>query len=228
MKKIKWLLVFSLAFNLFGIGALLYVSSKKGGLAYIIKSSIAQPSENVTPLRVGIFKTYDTQNKIVFLGDSITMNCEWAELLNRTDVVNRGVSAETTFGLLNRIDDLNQPSKVFIMIGINDLMKSTLVGDIFHNYKELITKLQMDSPKAKIYIQNTLPINYSKQGKKIENKDVEELNKLLSGIDGVTVINMSNLVDNGQLKGEYTEDGVHVNGQGYLKWKEVIAPYIAE
>lgn len=32
--------------------------------------------------------------------------------------------------------------------------------------------------------------------------------------------------DNGQMKLEYTNDGLHLLGKGYMLWKEIITPYL--
>ena len=32
--------------------------------------------------------------------------------------------------------------------------------------------------------------------------------------------------DNGQMKPEYTNDGLHLLGKGYMLWKEIITPYL--
>ena len=45
-------------------------------------------------------------NDIVFLGDSITDGCEWAELLDNRHVKNRGISADRSGWLLERIDSI--------------------------------------------------------------------------------------------------------------------------
>ena len=59
---------------------------------------------------------------IVMLGDSITYNVNWAELLNR-DVANSGVGSDVTQGFVNRMQyvyDLH-PRICFVMGGINDI-----------------------------------------------------------------------------------------------------------
>ena len=43
-------------------------------------------------------------NDIVFLGNSITDGCEWAELFNNRHIKNRGISADRSGWLLDRLD----------------------------------------------------------------------------------------------------------------------------
>lgn len=62
-------------------------------------------------------------NDIVFLGNSITDGCEWAELFNNRHIKNRGISADRSGWLLDRLDPIvnGHPKKLFLMIGTNDL-----------------------------------------------------------------------------------------------------------
>ena len=46
--------------------------------------------------------------KIVMLGDSITDEGQWDELLNNSKVQNRGISGDTTDGVLDRLDSINK------------------------------------------------------------------------------------------------------------------------
>ena len=59
---------------------------------------------------------------IVMLGNSITDGGEWAEILDNVHVKNRGISGDTTDGVLQRLSSITdgKPSKLFLLIGIND------------------------------------------------------------------------------------------------------------
>ena len=56
---------------------------------------------------------------IVFLGNSITDGCEWAELFENRHVKNRGISGDRSGWLLERLDSIiaAHPKKLFLMIG---------------------------------------------------------------------------------------------------------------
>src|SRR3569833_2708989 len=64
-----------------------------------------------------------TTGRIMFLGNSITEMGDWKKVLNDTTVINRGIGGDITYGILRRLKDVTdrQPSKVFILIGINDI-----------------------------------------------------------------------------------------------------------
>src|SRR5687767_13749938 len=59
---------------------------------------------------------------IIMLGNSIMEFGDWPKLLNDSSIINRGIAADNTFGVLDRLDDviIRHPDKLFIEIGIND------------------------------------------------------------------------------------------------------------
>ena len=173
-----------------------------------------------------------TKNAIIFLGDSITDIGEWSEIFKNINVKNRGVSSDNTFGVLARMDEIvsSKPAKVFIMIGINDISKSTPDSVIISNYKKIITTIKTASLHTKIIVQSILPTNnnfleFIRHQNKTEhilfiNKELEKYcteNKLLY----VDLYN-SFLDEEKKLDKKYTNDGLHINGFGYMKWKEIL------
>src|SRR4051794_8025406 len=66
------------------------------------------------------------KGRVLFLGNSITQGGNWKKLLKDTTVINRGISGDVTFGILNRLGEVIQrePSKLFLLIGINDISKN--------------------------------------------------------------------------------------------------------
>ena len=73
--------------------------------------------------------------KVLFLGNSITEFGNWKKLLKDSSVINRGISGDITFGVLNRLNEIikHQPSKLFLMIGVNDISKNDNTINIFPN-----------------------------------------------------------------------------------------------
>jgi hypothetical protein len=180
-----------------------------------------------------LFKMLASENstgkyKIAMLGDSITDWGEWNELLKRDDVINRGISGDTTEGVLKRLDGIDSGiSKVFILLGVNDLGKGKSVDEIFENYKKIIFALE--EKKMQPVIQSTLYVNPSKN-KRINNKDIEALNAKLKKFaleQGLTYIDLNQkLSKNKSLRADYTYDGLHLNAAAYRAWKEYLIPYL--
>src|SRR5215207_5061705 len=57
--------------------------------------------------RVENFRSYpNSQQDIIFLGNSITDYTDWNELLQLPQARNRGISGDITFGILERLDEV--------------------------------------------------------------------------------------------------------------------------
>jgi hypothetical protein len=89
-------------------------------------------------------KLPDTKGEIIFLGNSITDGCEWSELLNNPKLKNRGISGDTTDGVLFRLSEVtrSQPAKVFLLIGINDLSRGVSKDTVFSNICKIANKIR--------------------------------------------------------------------------------------
>ncbi len=175
------------------------------------------------------------KNSVIFLGDSITDEGEWTELLDNSNIKNRGISGDTTDGVLNRLDEIfkSQPQKVFIMIGINDLMSNKSINQTLTDYKHILSSIQNQIPNTEVFIQSVLPVNNKITRYWQNNNNVFKLNQKLEELakefQNQYIDLFSHLSDSeNQLDAQYTLDGLHLNGQGYLVWKEVIEKYVIE
>lgn len=184
--------------------------------------------------RTSLFEKLPKSNdNIIFLGDSLTDHCEWSELFQNIRLKNRGIGGDTTDGLLNRLDDIVafQPQKLFIMIGINDLLKGLAAERILANYRKIIELVQERSPNTKLYLQSVLPVKQSLYYGKKTNDEIQKLNDQLLFLSrelNVEFIDLhAQFVDpTGQLNSRYSRDGLHLNGSGYLLWKNAIEKYV--
>ena len=165
---------------------------------------------------------------IVFLGNSITEMGDWKKLTGDSTVINRGIGGDITFGVLKRLDEVlnRKPSKIFLLIGINDIGKDIPPTVIADNIKKIIRRIQTESPATKIILQNLIPVNptinhfpqhYDKQSK------IVETNKLLIGVakeTNVPLVDLNKLFRDtkGNLQEKYTNDGLHINTAGYKIW----------
>lgn len=182
--------------------------------------------------KLNFFRTLPADRTgIFFVGDSLTDRCEWAELLDRCDVFNRGVDADTTDGVLSRIGEITarKPSKIFIMIGGNDFIIGRKVPEIEKNYKEIIRRIRGDTPDTKIYIQSNLPTLHRLVP--LPRNYIRELNRRLASLADNRYIFFvdiySRMADkNGDLNPAYTTDGAHLNGAGYQVWRKAILRYV--
>ncbi len=241
----KRFLIVSLIGNIIFIIIFTAAVLKKGGLEYIEKKIFPKNYTEVNKQnfkyinllerniqKVSLFDLLPiTEEDIIFIGNSITSGCEWAELLNSSKVKNRAILGDNSLGILYRIDHIAKfkPQKIFLMIGINDLSAKTKIDTIVKNYANIVIRIKSLSPQTKIYIQSVLPVN--DDFKAVDNEDVIELNSKIKNVAmeyNVTYIDInSSLLDSsGKLSREYSNDGLHLLGIGYLKWKNIIEPYV--
>lgn len=183
------------------------------------------------PKRVAQFESEPVvTDRIIFLGNSITQIGDWKKLLDDTTVINRGVAGDITFGVLKRLDDIirRKPSKLFILIGINDIGKDIPDAVIADNVRKIILRMKSESPATKIYLQSILPLNpgvkefpqhYDKQAHVISTNKLLKTIALAEKIDFVDIFHL--FADkNGNLDEKYTWDGLHLSpkGDGYKIW----------
>jgi lysophospholipase L1-like esterase len=182
--------------------------------------------------RVSLFKQLPkVKNAIVFIGNSITDGGEWQELLDCKKCVNRGISGDISFGVLARLDDAlkDKPKKIILLIGINDISRNIPNERIIENYKAFVSRTKAVSPKTKIYLQSVLPTNNTfrkfvdknEESIKILNAAMLDLSK---NTEGVTYIDLyAKFLDaDGRLDKKYTNDGLHLLGEGYILWAKIL------
>lgn len=202
--------------------------------------SFGQPSKFGTyyDQRKSLFELLpDTKNEIIFLGNSITDGSEWGELLQNPRAKNRGISGDTSEGVLFRLYQVTrvQPSKVFLLIGINDLAKNISPDTIYVNICKIVSTIRTKSPKTEVYVQSILPVNNTFKsfgGHTSRTPQVLEINGKLKNICpklGATYVDLFSELKNPNddlLNPMYTNDGLHLMGEGYKAWLKVIQPYL--
>lgn len=181
-------------------------------------------------------------DNIVFLGDSITYRYDLEKYFDGYKVVNSGKDGDKTTDILDnmkkRVYDYN-PSKVFILIGTNDLNeKNPNIEDIYNNIKDIVSDIKENRPLAKIYIESIYPISDSDDDKVLsdvvehrDNDDIKELNNKLKDYcrdEKLTYIDLyDNLVDkDGNINIDYTKEGLHISDEGYEVITEILKKYL--
>lgn len=215
---------------------------RKGGIGFVLLlfsiNLFAQPYDTTYRTtyyeqKVTLFRLLpDTKGEIIFLGNSITDIGEWAEIWQNPTVKNRGISGDNTFGVLARLDEVvsSRPAKVFLMIGINDISKGIPDSVIIANHKKMYERIKAASPTTKVYVQSILPTNNSfTEFQRHQNKDdhIRTVNAALKKICSelrLTYVDLYTrfLDESGKLDKQYTNDGLHINGYGYLLWKKIL------
>lgn len=169
--------------------------------------------------------------EIVFVGNSITEGFPLQEMFGSLKIKNRGVGGNEVLDVLNRLHEItaSNPRKIFLQIGINDFINGRTVDSTFQDFAKVISKMQKDSLSTSIYVQSLFPT--SLKLKHLIPK-IETYNKKLNSFclqNGITYIDLySHFSTPLGLDSTLTYDGIHLNGNGYLKWKGLIENYINE
>ncbi len=183
--------------------------------------------------RLALFKNEKNSiGKILFLGNSITEGGNWRKLLKDSSVVNRGISGDNTFGVLQRLDEVtrHKPLKLFLLIGVNDLSKNIPNEVIIENIFAIVSKIRAGSPKTIIYVQSILPVNPTVKGFMIrfsKQDDILVINKQLAKYQEALKYTYVDIHDQflGQSKlldARFTGDGLHLNAAGYVHWVQYL------
>ena len=166
----------------------------------------------------------------LFLGDSITDFYDLDKYFNDYKVVNSGISGNQTSDIYKDIKKrayVYNPSTIFLLIGTNDLEHDVSNEDIIKNIKNIIKSLNENLPNATVYLESIYPINNEKDSKinhnsvgKRKNKDIVLINSELKQYcndKNCTYLDMYSLLEDkdGNLKLEYTKEGLHMSDEGY-------------
>ena len=178
-----------------------------------------------------------SKGQIVFIGDSITdlyhLDDYYQDLPLRT--YNRGIGGDVTGMLLKRIKvslyDL-EPTKVVLMIGINDINGGVSRDTILDNYNNILKGIKTTLPSTKVYTMSILPINSDLPAYVDVNKSTESIIAINKEIKTMATnysyqyMDLFSLVkdDNNHLKKEYSLDGIHLSEQGFVTWTNLIKP----
>ena len=102
-----------------------------------------------TPVRIAKFeKEPIVTGRVIFLGNSITEMGDWKKATGDTTVINRGIGGDITYGILKRLKDITdrQPSKVFLLVGINDIGKDIPDAVIADNDLKIVHEIHGKMP----------------------------------------------------------------------------------
>ena len=179
------------------------------------------------------------QRLTILAGDSLSLWFPPELLPEDRNWLNQGISGEVSNGLLQRLDffDRTQPDMILVMVGINDLIRGLEDQEILTNYRQIISYLRRKHPQAEIVIQSILPHGAEGttwEGKEkllaIPNSRIRKLNQELNNIatkKGARYLNLHPLFTDqqGNLRSNFTTDGLHLSPPGYLVWRTALQMY---
>lgn len=182
----------------------------------------------------------------LFIGDSRTEGfMMYSGVDNATYFAYKGLSVKTAFtkaviqakdGSMQTVENaLKQQSfgKVYIMLGINEIGWPNT--DVFiQEYGRLIDAVKATSPDAVIYIQLIMPVSDKKAGDPVyNNENINRFNALIKTMvleKQVYFVNPGEAVSNekGELAHEATTDGIHLNKEYCMKWRDYLMAHTVQ
>lgn len=144
---------------------------------------------------------------------------------------NRGIGGYVTRELLEAIDvcilDV-KPFRMFINIGTNDLSNPAMpLEQIMKMYGEILERVQQALPETEMYLMAYYPVNYDAASPELKeclrirtNEKINQANRLVKKLAeeyGAKYIDINAPLkdEKGNLKAEYTIEGMHIKEQGY-------------
>ena len=177
---------------------------------------------------------------ILFIGDSIVEYYPLQELFGTSKtIVNRGIRGYQTGLLLENLDAHlygGAVDKIVLLIGTNDIGKDVPVNEALNNLEAIIQSIARDYPLTEIKLLSILPVNegeeykqtvYIRTNEKIQkwNQAYQELASVYMQVEFVPVFD--SLIDQeGQLKKDYTTDGLHLSVTGYQVLTKALKDYL--
>lgn len=176
------------------------------------------------------------QRLTILAGDSLSLWFPPQLLPGDRNWLNQGISGETSEGLLKRLNlfEQTQPETIFVMIGINDLLRGFSDQQILANQQQIVRQLSQTHPKSQIVLQSILPYagkEITWEGRerlqKLSNQRIRYLNRQLAALavaENIRYLNLHPLFTDpaGNLRPELSTDGLHLNAQGYLVWRSAL------
>jgi lysophospholipase L1-like esterase len=166
---------------------------------------------------------------MLFIGDSLT---EWFDLpkyFPDARIINEGIAGDTTYGVLERLDQLidMQVEKIFLMIGINDIFNGFDKYDIIENQQLIIETIQTHANSSALIVQSLLPVNERMLGSNGNlNKTISFINAKLKEQCDARKVMFLNLhpyfLSGNDMRREFTTDGGHLSDAGYQLWAKKI------
>lgn len=178
---------------------------------------------------------------ILMIGNSITDMHIWQEVFRDADgnylpICNRGNSGSYSTEQSENIESYiaNGPSKVFLMIGTNDIATSGGLNftpeQVLSYVKSMVNRIHRRSPATHIYL---YPILNNNTGNRVRATWLHYNEILKDYIDSsndalLTFVDIYDALQNLANGGAWSNDNLHPNAAAYKIWCHAILPYLGE
>ncbi|MDY5022572.1 MAG: GDSL-type esterase/lipase family protein [Blautia sp.] len=186
--------------------------------------------------------------QILFAGSSLMEQFPIYEFLQDFNlpltIYNRGVGGYTTTELMENMEPCIyalKPAHIFINIGTNDMNEVDYTCEgLIENYRRILEGIRKNLPDTKLYLLSYYPVNPSaakndpvmQEVLKIRtNARISEANKAVAALAEelratYLDVNAGITDENGNLKEEYTIEGMHMYANGYKPVFDTLRPVL--
>lgn len=165
--------------------------------------------------------------RVAFIGDSITANGDWETWFPDIEVANFGVPGYTTDDALATVDDIvaADPEEIYILIGTNDLGMRRSVEHLVRNIEVLLVHLRRELPGVRVLLQSIMP-----RGADFAHS-IQDANIHLRQFSATVRAHYLDLwpsmaAEDGAIRSELSDDGLHLNAHGYEAWLDELRPAV--
>jgi len=161
----------------------------------------------------------------VFMGDSITEELEFYNILNKSSILaKKGDTVIKGKDLVISLGNI-KPKRIFVLYGLNDLDFFQNVSEFKKNYADLIKAIKEKVPNSEIYIQSSMPVQ-EKMQQKNKNYSQDRMEKILQIEEEVAKEERVNYIDiRPIIKGKdelYEPDGMHFKAKFCGLWLDFL------
>jgi lysophospholipase L1-like esterase len=176
----------------------------------------------------------------VFIGDSITQGIKQYKIYkspqiltaNNFSVNHTSITVNGTTVLASDAAAALKPKKVFVLMGVNDIIWMTSTKTFTNYYSKLIDQLKTKCPDATIYVQSVFPVTSTEEARqpKLDNSNIDSFNKALQQMcttENVKYLDVASVLkgSDGRLSVDDSTDGINIKPSEYYKWLNYISKF---
>lgn len=195
--------------------------------------------------RIKALAKYPRRGGILFLGDSLTEEFPFGELLPDFPIVGRGYSGDTAAMLRERLPYTctpYAPVAVFLQAGINDLQRGASPEETARSVGEALDAVRALCPGAELFLLALYPVNLSAEKFAIfrpkalvKSEALALIGRTNALLERAAAARGAGFLDpgtalrdsGGELREEFSCDGLHLTVEGYHALSEALRPALA-
>lgn len=229
------LLGFSVVLNIACVAIAALILHRRGGLAYLkrrlcAKGVVRRELGPVEKSREDIWSAMPAcEGGWLFVGDSLIDFAPLQELF-AFPVVSRGRSGDTILDVAARLAEIrrHRPQRIVLWIGLNDLVGGRSSEDILDGIVALVEAIKREVAVASLTL---VGVPLVSRAKGLVHADLNRTAAMVNcalrarfpGPEPAFIDPQSALAGkDGNLRPEFSLDGTHLNGAGYLAWRDML------